>query len=182
MSHDLNKIERHVVITNGFNVIHGPIYNSPSQQTTTGQPFMITSNTREEVIDLFFSEYLENWIDSQGNTHDEDGNVYTEETGYDLQITKTKRPIDWDINYSVQSQAQDVCNLVDIASNGYFKIRPIKHPTKDIWATPYQEYILNSLPESAYKTQLIELSNYSINKGNRRTEQQMIEEGWVNGT
>jgi len=181
MTREIKKKDRYAIITNGFGIIQGPIHNQVNQETTSGQPFMIVSNTEEKVIDLFFSEYSIKYVDDEGNQIDRYGNAYTEETCDEVQKVAIKRPIDWDINYTIKAQAQDVCDKVMIASNNYFFITPIKHPTLELWATPYQDYILNSLQESTLKNTLISLSNYSINKGNRRAEQQMIDEGWHNG-
>lgn len=155
--HEIVNQDTYIIVTDGFDVIHGPIHSGNDQITTTGQPFMVLAPSEAEVIDLYFSEY-----------------TVDEETD---EITYVQRDIVWTVEYT-EEDALTICDLVSTIAD-YLLIQPIKHPQRDEWAVPVQEYIFGLLPPGPEKTALEQQAQASIAAGRRKTAQEMTEGGWV---
>lgn len=97
-----------------------------------------------------------------------------------LETIKVPRVFQWDVGYHADGDGGvgDVIQLIHLAKPEFF-VSEIKHPNRDEWATPFQQYMFDSISQSEYKTQLEGLSANSISKGNRKNQDFMINEGWL---
>jgi len=159
MSHQIEFQEKYIIVTDGLGFFDGPIYNSSSQVTTTGQPIIMYSDTSTDVLDMFYSEYDE-VVNGDGET----------------EIVGTQREIAWDIGYS-EAEANNLCSLIESISSD-LSITPIQHSGTLEWAFPFLEYIFSSLPTGAEKTELDQSAQDSVTAGNRKSIAEMIEAGW----
>lgn len=147
----------HVIFTDGRDVIH-TVHLEFGQEVVSGQPFMISADTEEELLSLFYETY----------TKDESGNI----------LEAVPYPISWNARFDSAERAQLACDLVNAASNGAVQIRYIKHPVNNDWATPAQHHILMALPESEAKAQILAWGQASMAAGWALTREQMEAEGW----
>jgi hypothetical protein len=148
---------KHIIFTDGRDVIH-QISNEFGQQTDSGQPFMVSSNDLATLINMFY----------ETTSIDDEGNV----------IGLIPYPIKWNARFDDESRAQLACYLLNAASGGAVQMRYIKHPNRNEWATPYQQVIFNSLPDSEIKTQMQAWAAASEAAGYVLTRVQMETEGW----
>ena len=157
--YEINKENKWLVLSDGRNVIHGPIENTTETVTTSGQKFAIFGDTKEYVVDLAFDEYLEE--------EDENGNKL---------VSKTLRDIKWLVDYTYQ-EAETARNNFNTASINA-KIEYIKHPNREEYALPMQDYIFSTIPDGTLKDGMVEVATDKITTGKCLDTQQMIEQGW----
>jgi hypothetical protein len=148
---------KHIIFTDGRDVIH-QISNEFGQQTDSGQPFMVSSDDLATLIGLFY----------ETTTVDDEGNI----------AGLIPYPIKWNARFDDESRAQLACALLNTASGGAVQMRYIKHPARNEWATPLQLVILNALPESEVKTQMLQWVYASQQAGYVLVRAQMEAEGW----
>ncbi len=120
----------------------------------TGLPFMLLGDSEDEVLDLAYSSY---------------------EVNHQI-ATGTLRDIDWLVNYTEEeaNATLDNINTFDI-----IMASPIKHPSKDEWAIPYNDYVFSKLPAGAIKTAMEAGLASRTADGHRKTKAEMISDGWV---
>lgn len=157
--YEIKKENKWLVLTNGRNIIHGPIENTVETVTKSGQNFAIFGDTKDYVIDLAFEEYSEN--------EDEEGNVT---------VYKKLRPITWLVDYT-QQEAENARNNFNTTSINA-KIEYIKHPEREEYALPMQDYIFSTIPDGQLKDGMIEVARDKIMNGKQLSNQQMTEQGW----
>ena len=147
-----------IVLTNGRNIIHGPIENTINTVTESGQPFAVFGENKTYVTDLIFSEYSE-------------GNI--EEL---IDEVKVLKDITWLVNYTADeaTYVQSVYNSQSLNS----KIEPIKHPTKDEYAIPFQSDVFATFPDGDAKTAMEGVLAYKQDNGYHLSNDQMIANGW----
>jgi hypothetical protein len=133
---------------------HGKISNINS--FATGQLFMATASSEHEAIDMLFSSYNVN----------EDDNIVGE-----------KRPFYFSVGYESFEEAQATVDFVH--TFGFLYIKMIKHPQRDEWAIPYQDYMFSKIPESAEKEYLKAKHQEIVDKGCVRSLIEMLQEGWM---
>ncbi len=145
--------ETYMGIMNG-NGVCITVHNTATSTTVSNQPFCVFASTQEALNNLIYSEW---------NADDMQNAV--------------QRNIDWNVSYDTEADAQAVCNLVMTADSN-IQIRPIKHPDRDEWATPFMQSVFDNIPASETKTSLLSLLNASNTAGHKRTKAQMKTDGW----
>ena len=123
----------------------------------SGQPFMIVGNSREEVDNLLFSEFEYDELD------------------YRL-VSYVEHPIHFSIGYSEAEASAVIAILVQATLD--IMVVPIKHPSRDVWAIPFSQPLMDYIPASAHKNQLEQIHLDRVNEGRVRTVAQMQSEGW----
>jgi hypothetical protein len=122
---------------------------------TTGQPIVVFSESEDETLNLIYSHIAdENEINDADIPHE----------------------VQWSIGYNL-TDATIVRDLVN--SYDFVNINFIKHPSRDEYAIPFQNVIFDAMPDGANKDTLTDYVTASVNENRRRTNQQMIDDGWV---
>lgn len=155
--YDVISQDKWLLFSDGRDVVH-MLHNTVDNQTTSGQPFMLCTDTEEALIALFYQTY----------TKDVDGNV----------TVAIPYPIKWNARFDSIERASLICDLINQASGGIVQVQSIKHPTRDEWATPFQENVVAAIPEGELKNTLLNNLQGSIAAGYLLTREQMEEEGW----
>jgi hypothetical protein len=115
----------------------------PTQHLSTGQLLLFSALTKQEVIDMIYSEYTE-MTDNEINGLDEDGNeVETPiEPIFEFEGTYIKSGTSREILYSEytdEATANMVVGAVNTLVPG-MNIDSVKHKTEDRWLIPFSEY------------------------------------------
>ena len=116
---------------------------SPNQVLSTGQLLMFSALTKQEVVDMVYSDYLE-MTENELNGLDEDGNeVETPiESIFELDDIHIKTGIERAIDYSLytdEATAKVVVNVVNQLVPG-MNIKSIKHKTENKWLIPFSQF------------------------------------------
>lgn len=162
----IEKENKWLVLTNGRDIIHGPIENTTKTVTESGQNFAIFGDTKEYVVNLTFSEYVESEEDDEMGNFEE----------IKIEPIKKLREITWLVNYTKQEAENAKTNFNTMSENA--KIEYIKHPDREEYSLPMQEYIFSMIPEGKLKEDMIEVTTDKIVNGKKLTNQQMKEQGW----
>ena len=158
--YEIEKEHKWLILTNGRAVIHGPLENTTETVTSSGQPFAIFGDTKAYVTDLAFTEYVE--ADPEN----------------DVEEVKTLREISWLVNYTLQ-EATDALSDFNIASINS-KIEYIKHPDREEYSVPMQQYIFATVPDGEEKDRMTAVATGKVTGGDNLTKEHMIEAGWFN--
>jgi hypothetical protein len=147
-----------VVLTNGRDIIHGPINNTTETVLESGQPFALFGDTKDYVTDLIFTEYQEGDIEKM------------------IEEIKVLKNITWLIDYTEEeaNYIKEIYNSQSLNS----KIEPIKHPQRDEYAIPFLEDVFETFPEGDEKTAMEGVISYKTSNGFHLSKEEMIENEW----
>lgn len=126
-----------------------------NQLTTTGLPILVSGLTKEEAYDFVFSSWEE---DSEGN------------------LTYTKREFKWSTNYK-ELDAEKTCDDVNQIFNNLI-ISPIKHPDRNEYTIPYNEYVFNKAKTGDIKNSLYIKHLEKINNNESKDMSTLKNDGW----
>jgi hypothetical protein len=132
---------------------------APNVHMSSGQPISVRSIVSSEVMDMIYEVYTDvlEGMDDEGDV---------------------PYPTNWSVGYD-RAGATEVEDLLN--SHDFLTVNAIKHPDRDEWAIPFQDTIFSFIPDSDIKTQLLTFATASVVNGNRKTHDEMIAGGWVNG-
>ena len=156
----IDKENKWLVLTDGRDVIHGPIENTSQTVTESGQPFAVFADTKEAITNLVFSEYVE------ANPEEK------------IEEIKTLREIPWITGYTL-AEVNSILNDYNTTSTNS-KIDYIKFPNQKNYAIPFQEYIFSTFPDGAIKDSMIAVVGEKITDNKMLSKEQMISDGWFN--
>ena len=110
---------------------------------STGQPFLITGDSMDEVYDLVYSSYVV--IDILDYNSD---NTNLERIR-GVEESSVLHEVVWSIGYD-KAEADATISVIQ-SLLPYLKINAIKHPSREEYALPYSEHMVSTAPDGALK-------------------------------
>lgn len=153
--YEIKNEKKFLIISNGVDVVHR-VQNNIDNVTTTGQPFMLIGDTEEFVNDIFYKSWK--YVDNISH-----------------EFVATPRPIYWITGHSSEQEAQNTCDFV-MSLVDFILLKPIKHPSFSNWANPLQSKVIEAIPSSSEKYQLLEIINNNLE--NTKSLSEMVADGW----
>ena len=145
-----------VVVGNPIRDIFLVMSVETNQTLTSGQPILLTGTSLTNVCDKIFSYWAT----------DEDGQV----------TNRIPREIVWSKGYT-KSDVDATIAIVQMLIPD-LKLIAIKHPSRDEYALPWCQYLIDMAPAGALKTAIVAKHNESIAEGNVKTHAEMLSNGW----
>ena len=178
--HEISKpsATEHVIATNGVNVYHRLEIDS-NQVMSTGQPFVIHGTDRQHIYDMLYStaefDQTEEFITTFVEEYEGDPDLleYSLDEKYVLVF---RDDITWSVNYTLEDSNNAIAALQSIIPE--IKLSTVKHPSREEYALPWSDYIMNNAPDGDIKNQLFAMHDQSVADGDVRTDEEFLAEGW----
>lgn len=154
------------MVADGFGRVQGPFLTNHCK---SGQPISVYTDNREDLLNMF---YMEGWTEETEAVTLPNGDTSTISRGVVGEFQTTL----WATDFT-EAEANSVASTVASASPNVH-IEAVKHPDRDEWALPVHQGVLDSMPDSPYKTQLNLLVSQKHADGKILTKQVMIDAGW----
>lgn len=157
MTHNIEKPDKktYAIALNSINNVVHVLEVGTNNVLTTGQPLLASDEDKETCYNLVFSSY-----------DIEDGEL----------IDYTLRPIQWAVGYSLADAKEVIAVFHQLLSN--IRVDAVKHPDREEYALPWSDFIVNTAPNGALKTAILDAHESSVDAGNVRTNEEMISQGW----
>ena len=157
MSHKDMRAEAHYFIaTDGRGLFHTG-YKKENTEVVTGQKLILFKDDKEALYNAFFKTWEETVEGVVGELNE----------------------VRWNTKFMSVDHYKQMQLIVSLATADHLRIDPIKHPGRNEWAMPIMDEVLALIPDSHYKTLILDANNNTIAQGWQLTEQEMIDGGWL---